>query len=191
MNYRTTARFKVFGIGLSRTGTFSLGVALSYLGFKTAHFTHGGRLIDSRAIRECDALLDTPIACRYPELLRKYPTARFIYTVRDKASWLDSSERTILPTRIRRLISIRMRLYGTARFDRRLFAAAYDRWHSSVMRDFGSRGNFLVMNIVAGVGWGVLCPFLGKALPRDVPFPRGNVMQKEGDFDRFCEEFRR
>lgn len=37
---KNNTKFKVFGIGLSRTGTTSLGTALNQLGIKTIHYPH-------------------------------------------------------------------------------------------------------------------------------------------------------
>ena len=64
---------KVFGIGLSRTGTKSLAAALNLLGIRTRY-----------AITETSAV---PFCPHFDEL---YPGSKFILTIRDKQSWLNS-----------------------------------------------------------------------------------------------------
>lgn len=68
---------KVFGIGLSRTGTTSLDAALELLGYRVRHFPSLslllGRLgIKNRELRQYDALTDRPVTHFY-----KPPDARF------------------------------------------------------------------------------------------------------------------
>lgn len=167
---------KIFGIGLSRTGTTSLALALHRLGYKTAHFRVGDRIIDDGIIEEYEALTDIPVACRFTELDRKYPGSRFIYTVRPISEWLDSCQRWLfrsVPARSP-LAEVRLRVYGTPNFDRELFRRAYLRHDQAVREYFAGRDNLLVMNIVAGDGYEKLCPFLDVPV-LDEPFPRVNV----------------
>ena len=98
---------KVFGIGLSRTGTTSLTAALEVLGFRAVHFPEdsvtqaeirafvesGASTIDLTVLRDHDAISDAPACCIYQGLDRSYPNSRFILTTRDKESWLSSIER--------------------------------------------------------------------------------------------------
>jgi hypothetical protein len=62
-------------------------------------------------------------------------------------------------------------------FDRVAFSAAYDRHLTDVRRRFEQRpGQLLEMDIVAGDGFELLCPFLGKPLRND-PMPHKNTMK--------------
>lgn len=96
---------KVFGIGLSRTGTSSLDSALAALGLITIHFpsdplTRGeiaGHLAAGGPLRlsvleSVDAISDTPVCCVYQGLDAAYPGSRFVLTIREEADWLRSCE---------------------------------------------------------------------------------------------------
>jgi hypothetical protein len=86
---------KVFCVGLSRTGTTSMTVALDALGYAVYHFCAplvdlaappGQRL--RRRYADCfDAHTDFAPALVYRELAAAYPTARFVLTTRDPAEW--------------------------------------------------------------------------------------------------------
>src|SRR5215467_1613945 len=89
---------KVFGIGLNKTGTSSLGDALNLLGIKTIHYpcddvtyrqlTRGDMRL--RILETYQGIVDTPIVPFYRELSQLYSNTKFILTVREKSSWLKS-----------------------------------------------------------------------------------------------------
>ncbi len=70
---------KVFGIGLSRTGTTTLTTALQKLGYKALHFPSDGatqnelygffssdsQFIRLSALEHYDAITDTPVCCTF------------------------------------------------------------------------------------------------------------------------------
>ena len=68
-------RAKTFGIGLSRTGTTSLTLALEALGLSVAHFP-----TTMKQIEEHDAATDTPVAASFQSLDSRFPGSKFIYT---------------------------------------------------------------------------------------------------------------
>ena len=76
---------KIFIIGLPRTATTSVCLALLGLGFKTAHNAY-----TKNAFIEAKVLADTPIFCDYKNLDRDFPDSKFIYLTRDASSWLPS-----------------------------------------------------------------------------------------------------
>ena len=76
---------KVFIIGLPRTGTTSICVALLHLGYKVAHTAY-----TEKAITTAEVIADTPIFCDYQQLAEQYPQAKFIYLTRDLSLWLPS-----------------------------------------------------------------------------------------------------
>jgi tetratricopeptide (TPR) repeat protein len=166
---------KIFGIGLSRTGTTSLHWALGMLGFRSIHYPPADRLSDY--LHNYDAATDTPVACNFRELDDACLGSRFILTVRDSNSWISSAERFFLERpepRDRWERAVRIKTYGALQWDRDLFMHAYHRHIADVADYFRNRPNaLLIMNIVAGEGWNVLCPFLGIAM-QDVPFPHAN-----------------
>jgi Sulfotransferase domain len=167
---------KIFGIGLSRTGTTSLHAALERLGFRSCHYPPLDRLLE--IVESCDAVDDTSVACSFRELDALYPGSRFILTVRDIQSWLASTERFFAkdphPVESWRQ-EVRLRIYGVLRWDREAFEAAYHRHFETVLAHFRNRRSaLLIMDIAAGDGWDVLCPFLNVPTPDEV-FPREHV----------------
>jgi len=93
---------KIFGIGLNKTGTTSLKQVFVHLGF--AHFHRKPRLLKHWKKREYDEIFewiegyttfeDWPWPLMVPELLERYPTAKFILTRRkDPETWVESLKR--------------------------------------------------------------------------------------------------
>lgn len=164
---------KIFGIGLSKTGTTSLAVALNELGYNARHAIAGLEDIDT-----LDAVTDE-MATIYRDLDRKYPGSKFILTVRDEAPWLKSCGhhfRQAVPAE-HPIHDVLVELYGTTVFDREKFLEGYRR-HSQGVRDyFRDRPNdLLVLDLVSGgEGYPELCAFLGRPHPREEAFPRENV----------------
>lgn len=83
---------KVFGIGLSKTGTSSLSKALALLNFSTAHWTnpYSHDLLTKGDIPLFDSLTDISISHQYQEIYDKYPNAKFILTTRSIEKWEKS-----------------------------------------------------------------------------------------------------
>lgn len=177
---------KIFGIGLSKTGTTSLAQALTLLGFNTrdypglSHYAPGDlSSIDPAMLEEFDALTDTPIPSFYRELDARYPDARFILTLRERQGWLNSCKKQftqkLADKQNEAHSQLFMDLYGCTVFDEAKFAAGYDRFVEGVLEHFRDRpGKLLTLNVTGGDGWEKLCPFLGHSIP-DVPFPKANV----------------
>lgn len=76
---------KIFIIGLPRTGTTSICVALLNLGYKVAHTAYTERCMEAAQV-----IADTPIFCDYQSLAQQYPDAKFIYLTRSLELWLPS-----------------------------------------------------------------------------------------------------
>lgn len=175
---------KIFGIGLNKTGTRSLAVALRRLGFRTLHKGDAGTsaLVD-RAVAESrsmlthigeqfDAYLDVDAIVKgYARLDREYPGSRFILTTRDLDGWLRSREKHARANQRRRADG---RYAGSfLDVDHAAWTAEREAHHDAVLRHFGGRDDLLVLDIVGGDGWELLAPFLGRDMP-DEPFPWEN-----------------
>jgi len=185
MNMNTS---KIFGIGLSKTGTTSLANALELLGYRTKDYIGVTKYvqgdvgsIDLDTIDKHDALTDTPIPSFYRELDVRYPGSKFILTVRERASWARSCKKQFT----QRLAEVQndahkrlfIDLYGTDVFDETQFERGYEFFVKGVLEYFANRPNdLLVIDVTGGEGWEKLCRFLGKPTP-DVPFPKANVTQ--------------
>lgn len=192
---------KVFGIGLSRTGTSSLTVALQHLGLRSIHFPADAAtqaeliaLYANRAVAvklsildQCDALTDTPVVSIYRELSELYSDSRFILTVRDLNAWLPACEafwlRSMQPlyrqysgSAFTQYVGIvNQEVYGSPEFDRNLFQAAYESHVAGVLSWFAnSPERLLVLDICAGQGWPELCAFLRCPVP-PFTFPHTNA----------------
>jgi len=176
---------KVFGIGLSRTGTKSLTAALRLLGFDVHHYptdpTTAAEVIAGRPysiLDRCDGLTDVHAAVRFRALDAWYPGSRFVLTTREKPSWLESCHHHFThyrpehhPQPLRSMIvSLRRQMYGVDEFHGERFSLAYDRHLESVLSYFQGRSDLLVVNIPGGDGWDTLCPFLERPDPGQ-PFP--------------------
>jgi hypothetical protein len=178
-------RQKVFGIGLSRTGTKSLDRALSMLGYRSDHFsTHLLRLddgtlsLDMNNVELYDALTDITAALFFRELDEAFPGSKFVLTVRDPDNWLRSCRRHfpplepgVWPYGDAKVLELRRRTYATHCFDSDRFLAAYHAHDAAVRSHFASRpGSLLVFDLCSGDSWGRLCAFLGQSEP-EVSFP--------------------
>lgn len=188
---RLGANGKVFGLGLSKTGTSSLTDALNLLGIRSAHYPHDARtLCELRAgryrlsiLEEFQGVTDIPVAPFYAQLDRAFPNSRFILTVRERAAWLRSCEvhwRLMdewldnFPDFKRFHEFACTAAYGTLKFDRERFARAYEEHERGVRDYFRERpGDLLVLDICGGNGWEELCTFLDMDAP-PAPFPHAN-----------------
>lgn len=197
------SKHRVFGLGLSRTGTRSLTAALHVLGIDTVHYPidddslramTSGRL-DFGLLETFDGLTDITVSPYYAQLERQHPDAKFVLTLRDKQSWLRSceahwgkrdpwqvprSEAESTHMKVRRFL--RAAVYGCYDFDAERFSLVYDQ-HVAHVRDYfrDKPGKLLELDIVGGHGWDELCAFLDR--PRPVqPFPhKGGVMSARAD----------
>jgi hypothetical protein len=194
---------KVFGIGLSRTGTTSLNTALCALGIKSIHFPNDVQtyheLMEARynltVLKTYQGITDTPVVPIYPQLDKIYPGSKFILTIRDKESWLNSVQRhwemsgwvrgnpgLYTVTEYGYWAFNRISVYGCVVFDRDRFSCVYDMHNRNVRQYFTDRRqDLLVLNICGGDGWGPLCKFLDKPVP-SVSFPYDNGRAEMTDF---------
>ncbi len=166
-------RRKLFGIGLSKTGTTSLTEAFEGLGYRSEHF-----IADLDRIRYLGGATDVQIARAYRELDRRYPGSRFILTVRDETAWLDSARRHFQALGGGSRVKLRSDLYGASTFDARTFRRGLRRHHEGVRRHFAQRpDDLLELDICGGQGWPELCAFLGVPIPT-VPWPHLNRRER-------------
>ncbi len=187
---------KVFGLGLSRTGTRSLSAALHVLGFDTIHYPTDQQTLDTLIrgdakfpqLDHFDGLTDITVSPYFEDLDRNYPGSKFILTVREEAGWLKScsnhwsgrdayaeGEKGVgenehrIHMEIRRFL--RAAVYAGYEYNPARFSRAYRRHVENVQRYFADRpGDLLVLNIATGEGYEKLAPFLGVPVPPS-PFP--------------------
>ncbi len=91
---------KVFGIGLSKTGTTSLDRSLNILGVRSVHYPYDKSTVESLTsgryelsiLDDVDAVTDITTVPFYRHLDTTYPGSKFILTVRNKGAWLESTD---------------------------------------------------------------------------------------------------
>jgi len=182
-----TNKTKVFGIGLSKTGTTSLARALDILGYRTrdylgvTKYTAGDlSSVNLEEIDANDAFTDTPIPSFYKQLDAHYPNSKFILTVRDMDGWLKSCRKQFTERMVAKENEATRRLhtdlYGCFAFDPEKYAIGYTRHLEEVLDYFKDRpADLLVIDIPGGEqNWEKLCDFLERPVPR-IPFPVTNV----------------
>ncbi|MCA9689378.1 MAG: sulfotransferase family protein [Myxococcales bacterium] len=203
---------EVIGAGTGRTGTMSLKLALEQLGFgpcyhmiellqepaRVAHWeaAFGGRPVDwDAALAGYRSTVDFPSYLHYRALMRQYPEAKVILTLRDPESWYESALTTIyrakpglggmlrmavrLPfSRFHRQLIRVFKLSDSiwrdefgGRFTDRAYAIEVYNRHLAEVRSHVPRERLLEFDVKQG--WAPLCAFLGVAAP-DGPFPRAN-----------------
>lgn len=177
---------KIFGIGLSKTGTTSLARALEILGYRTRDYIGvtsyvPGDLssINLQEIDANDAITDTPIPSFYEQLDARYPDSKFILTTRDMNDWLKSCKKQFTKRMVARqneaTCQVHSDLYGCFEFDIDKYTNGYKRYVNGVLDYFKDRPkDLLVIDICGGDHWEKLCAFLDKPVP-DTPFPLANV----------------
>jgi hypothetical protein len=174
---------KIFGLGLSRTGTTSLGKALNILGIPTIHFpsdqTTFAELRSAKyrltILETYQAVVDIPLVPYYAQIDMIYPNSQFILTTRDMKSWLKSVENHWALWRQRDPHKqftdfVCACVYGTLSFNADRFRYVFETHSQNIRRYFSQRNDLLVLNVFEGEGWDELCRFLGVSVP-DVPFP--------------------
>lgn len=177
---------KIFGIGLSKTGTTSLYAALGELGYRSATFRHMRDAglegwfqgdFSKDYLTEWDAVTDNPISVFYPQLDERYPGSKFILTLRERDAWLASTKKQwskrkdLTPDALAFRTRVRTAVYGSTGWSESSFSRVAETHERDARQYFRDRpDDFLVMNVFQGDGWETLCPFLGKPIP-DTPFP--------------------
>lgn len=170
------AKRKIFGVGLSRTGTVSLTTALKQLGYRAKHYPHLFQVVE--LAKQVDALTDTPVIVYMETLDRLFPNAQFILTIRDEDEWIDSCRRHYAKKPVERIMAWKLwnrrAVYGVEGFNESHFRRVQAQHEARVRAYFQGRADKLLMlNICAGEGYEILCPFLGQPVI-DEPFPHEN-----------------
>jgi hypothetical protein len=191
---------QVIGAGVGRTGTYSLKLAINQLGAGPCHHMEAvlhdmpvqvplwneavnGRPDWQAIYRGFASAVDWPTACFFRELLRAYPTAKFVLTIRDPEKWADSFAATIhklvgekeqAPPDKKAWLEMADRIITRTGFaqglDHEQLVRAYVAHNEAVKAAIPPR-QLLVFEVKDG--WAPLCDFLGVSVP-DEPFPKTN-----------------
>lgn len=204
---------KIIGTGVGRTGTHSLKLALEQLGFgKCYHmaelFEHPERLACfqkaekgeeadwDRLFEGYQSAVDYPVARYYKQLMKKYPEAKMIHTVRDAESWYQSASKTIIwasKPSFGRILKLLLKLpfspvlrkqMPVLKFNGKLIELEFGKDYKNkdeVIRHFNEHNEEVLRTVPKekllifnpSEGWEPLCNFLGVPVP-NVPFPTSN-----------------
>ena len=168
-------RPKVLCIGNLKTGTSSFGVAMRRLGYSHFGFDYdmahdwlpGNQLNRCLSLAEhFDSFDDLPWSD--PRLVhafaRRFPNTRFVLLERALPSWIVSWRRHFA------------RLGQPVMDTDEQLTRRYHDHNSRVLQAVSGYGEVLRMNVCAGEGYEVLCPFL-QLPPLQEPFPKVNVQE--------------
>lgn len=192
----------IIGPGFGRTGTKSLKIALEHLGFGPAHhmfeirdnpsllkpwqdYLAGKGINWDSAFAGYRSQVDWPGAAVWRDLVRDYPEARVILTVRDPDAWFDSVQGTIMhhlagretypDPFMRDMARMANELVNLGVFDGKMDDRAHAtgvlRDHVKAVQAEVAPERLLVFDVAQG--WAPLCRFLGVAVP-DITFPHLN-----------------
>lgn len=180
---------KVFGIGMPKTGTKTLGDCFQELGFKHRSFdmrlaaeAKRGELQNVLAEAEkYETFEDWPWFFLYRELDRRFPNSLFVLTLRkDVDAYLTSLKKHHERQGIRRKDFVQPPWWDDVfgfppdQWDYAKSALRYERHNQAVLEYFKDRPqDLLVVSWERGDGWDSLCRFLDKPVPRK-PFPHMN-----------------
>ena len=171
---------KVFGIGLQKTGTSSLGKALKTFGYNVNQTDYAmmNKLMegDKESIRkraeEFNGFEDNPWPIVFKDLDEWFPGSKFILTVRDKDNWLKS----IIKHYGKKTFEFEKWYYGVDYpvGNEEVYIQKFENHNKEVIEYFKDRpDDLLVVDWEKGDKWDKLCPFLGVDIPEE-PFPHLN-----------------
>ncbi|MEM1413775.1 MAG: sulfotransferase [Myxococcota bacterium] len=173
---------KIFGIGLSRTGTTSLTHALGALGVRATHDCLPlFREPLHPMVAAHEAFVDTPVPLRFPLYDRCFPGSRFVLTTRARDAWLKSMRWLFehgkawwrWPLEVHQY---HQALYGSAAFDEGRLVATFDAYHAAVDEYFAERPDDLLrLDVSRPDALALLAAFLDRPPPEDPAIPRSNA----------------
>jgi hypothetical protein len=183
---------KIFGIGLPKTGTVSLNIALKMLGIDSFHYP----ITD--VIPGLEEGSYEPLASRsgftncgewhFAALEREFPTAKFIYTARPFNDWIKSVKRhyEAWPAQERGSADYinRVEIFATSVYDPDIMETIYWAHKGAVERHFNGKGNLLTLDVSEEDALGKLCRFLNVAV-RQGKFPHENRSDQLPTWDEY------
>ena len=177
---------KVFIIGLPRTGTTSVSVALLEQGLTVAH-----QAFTKQAFMLADAVSDAPCFSDYQQLDRLFPNAKFVYLDRPLDKWLPSMQ-MLLSRMLVHLDKDKGRFHPVMKrsfnhcfdiwqvddvFDDSHLTACYLRHQQQVLDYFTGRDDFIALDISVTGNFAALLQFIGLPKPNTTEFPQLNFPQ--------------
>ena len=172
---------KIIVVGLPRTGTTSVSVALLEMGFLVAHMG-----FTKKAFEVAEAITDCPCFSDYMHLDELFPGSKFIYLSRDLDKWIPSISMLLdkmvphLNAEKGRFNPIMKRSFKHT-FSENLPLTAeeliqcYTRHKTEILDYFKGRDDFLSIDISEPGSLNQLREFLGKEPQANAEFPKLNT----------------
>jgi hypothetical protein len=197
----------IIGAGVGRTGTYSLKLAVNQLGLGPCHHMDevlhnmpvhvplwsaavAGEPDWSQVYNGYRSAVDWPTACFFRELVKEFPSAKFVLTQRDPERWADSFNATIYkllagrdqaPHEMRAWLGMANDVIAKTGFPAGLdldgLVQAFIA-HNDAVKEAIPASQLLVFEVKDG--WEPLCAFLGVPTPTEA-FPRTNHREEFWD----------
>ncbi|MBE0359622.1 MULTISPECIES: sulfotransferase [Pseudoalteromonas] len=182
---------KIFIIGLPRTGTTSISVALLEMGLLVAHTA-----FTKKAFEMADAVSDAPCFSDYMHLDTLFPGAKFIYLSRDVDKWVPSITMLLqkmaphLEPKTGKFNPILKRSFhslfpATLPLTHNALAECYLNHERAVFTYFKDRNDFLAIDVSEPNSLLKLKQFLGKTVEGDTDFPKLNVGRQVANWKEY------
>lgn len=186
---------KVIFIGLPRTGTTSVSVALLEQGLKVAHMA-----FTKAAFMQADAISDAPCFSDFKQLDELFPEAKFVYLDRELDSWVPSMQMLLsrmlphLDAKTGRFHPIMKRSFrhsfGVGMVenpqDEQHLIDCYQRHKAEVVNYFAGRHDLLSIDVSQQGALGQLLAFMGLAATENQQnFPKLNVGRNVASWDEY------
>lgn len=171
--------FKVWGVGLGKSGGRSLAKALSSLGYK---ISSNPCYIDDFSRDNQDGTVDGATALHYQYLDIRFPNSKFILTTKNLTDWLDLAKKELDGLELQERISKGLHIYeptvrsissnwGCSEYREDYLIQKYYSHHNSVVSYFAGRPDkLIVVDTSSPCGWKGICEHLGEPIP-ECPFP--------------------
>ncbi|WP_297897311.1 sulfotransferase family protein [Shewanella sp.] len=200
----TEQKNKIIIIGLPRTGTTSVSVALLEQGLKVAHMA-----FTKAAFMQADAISDAPCFSDFKQLDELFPGAKFIYLDRKLDSWVPSMQMLLsrmlphLDDKTGRFHPIMKRsfrhCFGVGEVqepqDEQHLIDCYQRHKTEVVNYFAGRHDLLCIDISQQGALGQLLQFMAQPTDAtsveahhpltDLSFPRLNIGRNVASWDEY------
>lgn len=185
---------KLFIIGLPRTGTTSISVALLAHDLKVAHTAY-----TKRAFELADVISDAPCFCDYQQLDKLFPGSKFVYLDRALENWVPSMQMllkkmlTNLDPKtghfnpvLKRCFNKTFSLLTTADpLNEQHLKACYLKHRQEIFDYFSTREDFLGIDIGRSESLKTLLTFLNITTEGIGEFPRLNVGKQVDNWKAF------
>jgi hypothetical protein len=182
---------KVFCVGLSRTGTTSIGHAGNILGYKAVHNNvpmvwslSDGNIVMLHGSDTLNFFVDEPYFTLWETFYTIYPRAKFILTTRDLSSWVPAIKDMVKNHQVRwdkKIRKFQIRFwnlnpkYYKGEIDDGYLINWYFKHNGKVVNTIPSDQLLVLPSEIPGIQkWEKLCKFLDKPIP-DVEYPHLNA----------------